>query len=365
MSDIEEKYMKRAIALAKRGEGRCNPNPMVGSVIVKDGKIIGEGYHKKCGELHAERNAIASLKEPAKGATMYVSLEPCCHCGKTPPCTKIIIENKIAHVVIGSRDPNPKVAGKGIEMLRNAGIKVTEGFMREQCDEINTIFFHYITQKRPYVIMKYAMTADGKIATKTGKSKWITGPASLKKVHELRNICMGIMVGIGTVFADDPMLNCRMDGGRNPMRVICDSKLRIPVESNIVKTAGEIETMVVCAHADLRKKYILEKKGVKVLEIPNADGRVNTKKLMEKLGEDGIDSVLVEGGGTLNENLIKEGMVDEIKMFIAPKIFGGVAKGPVMGDGVKTPDEAFRFKVEKTEMADGDVLVTLKTLEEK
>ena len=264
INDIEEKYMKRAIALAKEGEGSCHPNPLVGAVLVKDGMIIGEGYHKKCGDLHAERNAILSLNESAEGSTMYVNLEPCCHYGKTPPCTEAIIEDKIARVVIGSRDPNPQVAGKGVRILRDAGIKVTEDFMRDECDEINKIFFHYITRKRPYVIMKYAMTADGKIATKTGASKWITGPESLRRVHELRNACMGIMVGIGTVLADDPMLNCRIEGGKDPVRIICDSKLKIPVDSNIVRTAGEIDTVVVCAAINPKKQKILEKAEVDV-----------------------------------------------------------------------------------------------------
>lgn len=365
INDIEEKYMKRAIALAKEGEGSCHPNPLVGAVLVKDGMIIGEGYHKKCGDLHAERNAILSLNESAEGSTMYVNLEPCCHYGKTPPCTEAIIEDKIARVVIGSRDPNPQVAGKGVRILRDAGIKVTEDFMRDECDEINKIFFHYITRKRPYVIMKYAMTADGKIATKTGASKWITGPESLRRVHELRNACMGIMVGIGTVLADDPMLNCRIEGGKDPVRIICDSKLKIPVDSNIVRTAGEIDTVVVCAAVDPEKRKILEKAGVDVVELSDEEGRVDTKKLIEKLGDEGMDSLLVEGGGTLNESVLKTGMADEIKMFIAPKIFGGAAKGPVMGGGVETLDQACRFRVERTEMTGNDVLVTLKPLQEK
>lgn len=365
INDIEEKYMKRAIALAKEGEGSCHPNPLVGAVLVKDGMIIGEGYHKKCGDLHAERNAILSLNESAEGSTMYVNLEPCCHYGKTPPCTEAIIEDKIARVVIGSRDPNPQVAGKGVRILRDAGIKVTEDFMRDECDEINKIFFHYITRKRPYVIMKYAMTADGKIATKTGASKWITGPESLRRVHELRNACMGIMVGIGTVLADDPMLNCRIEGGKDPVRIICDSKLKIPVDSNIVRTAGEIDTVVVCVAVDPEKRKILEKAGVDVVELSDEEGRVDTKKLIEKLGDEGMDSLLVEGGGTLNESVLKTGMADEIKMFIAPKIFGGAAKSPVMGGGVETPDQACRFRVERTEMTGNDVLVTLKPLQEK
>lgn len=209
-------YMMRAIELAKKGAGWTNPNPMVGAVIVKNGKIIGEGYHEKCGELHAERNAIASLKESAEGATLYVTLEPCCHHGKTPPCTNAILENKIARVVIGSRDPNPKVAGKGAAILCNAGIRVEEDFMREECDKLNPVFFHYITTGTPYVVMKYAMTADGKIATKTGASKWITGEAAREEVHNMRHLYMGIMAGIGTVIADDPLLNVRIEGKKKP-----------------------------------------------------------------------------------------------------------------------------------------------------
>ena len=206
----DQEYMFRAIQLAKKGEGWTNPNPMVGAVIVKDGRIIGEGYHKKCGELHAERNAIASLIESAEGATIYVTLEPCCHYGKTPPCTEAIIEQKIKKVVIGSRDPNPKVAGKGAQILRESGITVVQDFMREECDRLNPVFFHYITTKTPYVVMKYAMTLDGKIAAYTGKSRWITGSEARHHVQTQRARYTGIMVGVGTVIADDPLLTCRL-----------------------------------------------------------------------------------------------------------------------------------------------------------
>ena len=240
----DQEYMLRAIQLAKKGEGWTNPNPMVGAVIVKDGKIIGEGYHKKYGELHAERNAIASLTESAEGAVIYVTLEPCCHHGKTPPCTEAIIEQKIRKVVIGSRDPNPKVAGKGVQMLREAGVTVVEDFMREECDQLNPVFFHYITTKTPYVVMKYAMTLDGKIATKTGASKWITGESARKEVQHMRHQYMGIMAGIGTVLADDPMLNVRVEGWKSPVRIVCDSKLRIPPGSQIVKSAEKYRTIV-------------------------------------------------------------------------------------------------------------------------
>ena len=224
----EQEYMRRAIELAKKGMGWTNPNPLVGAVIVKDGRIIGEGYHRRCGELHAERNAIASLTESAEGATIYVTLEPCCHYGKTPPCTEAIIEQKIARVVIGSRDPNPFVAGKGAQLLREHGIVVEEDFLREECDAINPVFFHYIVTQKPYVVMKYAMTLDGKIATHTGASKWITGEEARHHVHELRGHYAAIMAGIGTVLADDPMLNCRREGAHQPLRVIVDSNSFTP-----------------------------------------------------------------------------------------------------------------------------------------
>ena len=203
-------YMRRAIELAKKARGFTSPNPMVGAVIVKDNRIIGEGYHERCGQLHAERNALASCKESPKGAVMYVTLEPCCHYGKTPPCTEAIIEAGIRKVVIGSRDPNPKVSGKGAKQLRKAGIEVEEDFLRTECDALNPVFFHYISTGTPYVVLKYAMTADGKIASHTGKSKWITGEKARNHVHQLRHWYSGIMVGIDTVLADDPMLNCRI-----------------------------------------------------------------------------------------------------------------------------------------------------------
>ena len=233
----EEQFMKRAIELAKQGVGWTAPNPLVGAVVVKNGRVIGEGYHRKYGELHAERNALAACTEDPAGATLYVTLEPCCHYGKTPPCTEIIIEKKIAKVVIGSRDPNPKVAGKGARILREHGINVVEDYMREACDALNPVFFHYITTKTPYVVLKFAMTLDGKIATRTGASKWITGEAARNHVHQLRGRYAGILAGIGTVLADDPMLNCRIDGAHQPLRIILDSHLRIPMGSRLVRSA--------------------------------------------------------------------------------------------------------------------------------
>ena len=343
----DQNYMLQAIQLAKQGEGWTNPNPMVGAVIVKNGRIIGKGYHKKCGELHAERNAIASLTESAEGATIYVTLEPCCHYGKTPPCTEAIIEQKIKRVVIGSRDPNPKVSGKGIKMLQEAGIEVIEDFMREECDRLNPVFFHYITTKTPYVVMKYAMTLDGKIATKTGASKWITGEAARAEVQHMRHRYMGIMAGIGTVIADDPMLNVRVEGWKSPIRILCDSGLRIPLDGQIVKSAGKYRTIVAYADSENTeaKRKRLHEMGVETICCPDENNQVDLKKLMKYLGEEGIDSILLEGGGTLNDSALRAGIVQEVQAFIAPKLFGGMnSKTPVEGTGVRFPSEAVKLK---------------------
>ena len=343
----DQNYMLQAIQLAKQGEGWTNPNPMVGAVIVKNGRIIGKGYHKKCGELHAERNAIASLTESAEGATIYVTLEPCCHYGKTPPCTEAIIEQKIKRVVIGSRDPNPKVSGKGIKMLQEAGIEVIEDFMREECDRLNPVFFHYITTKTPYVVMKYAMTLDGKIATKTGASKWITGEAARAEVQHMRHRYMGIMAGIGTVLADDPMLNVRVEGWKSPIRILCDSGLRIPLDGQIVKSAGKYRTIVAYADSENTeaKRKRLHEMGVETICCPDENNQVDLKRLMKYLGEEGIDSILLEGGGTLNDSALRAGIVQEVQAFIAPKLFGGMnSKTPVEGIGVRFPSEAVKLK---------------------
>lgn len=365
MNMTDRDYMYRAIELAKQGIGWTNPNPMVGAVIVKDGRIIGEGYHRRCGELHAERNAIASLKESAVGAALYVTLEPCCHYGRTPPCTEAILEQGITRVVIGSRDPNPEVAGKGVQILRKAGIRVEEDFMREECDRLNSVFFHYITNKTPYVVMKYAMTADGKIATRTGASKWITGEAARAEVQKLRHRCMGIMAGIGTVLADDPMLNVRIEGGKSPIRIICDSDLRIPSDSQICRTAKEFPTIVACAEARLRNReeeiVRLERLGIQVIQTFGGKETVDLKELMRILGSQGIDSILLEGGGTLNDSALQAGIVKEIQAFVAPKIFGGnEAKTPVAGRGADFPDEAVPLTLEKISQVGEDLLLEYK-----
>lgn len=396
---LSKEFMLRAIDLAKKGEGRTNPNPLVGAVIVKNGKIIGEGWHHAYGELHAERDALKNCYqrgENPEGATIYVTLEPCCHFGKQPPCTHALVEAKIASVVVGSRDPNPLVHGKGNAYLRENGISVEEDFLRDECDKLNPIFFHYITTKTPFVALKYAMTLDGKIATKTGESKWITNEKSRTFVHVLRNRYAGILAGINTVLKDDPMLNCRLQNengemtGRNPVRIICDSDLRIPLESKIVQTAREIPTIVACVKPDattesqanksfLEKKESLENAGIEVIEVAGEKRRgllamakkmrqdnpklqVNLKELMKILGEKKIDSVLIEGGGAVNYSALESKIVNKIYAFVAPKIFGGSAKSPVAGEGVNLPSESFGFTLENITRFDDDILMEFASL---
>lgn len=360
----EEQFMKRAIELAKQGAGWTAPNPLVGAVVVKNGRVIGEGYHRKYGELHAERNALAACSEDPAGATLYVTLEPCCHYGKTPPCTEIIIEKKIAKVVIGSRDPNPKVAGKGARILREHGIEVVEDYMREACDALNPVFFHYITTKTPYVVLKFAMTLDGKIATRTGASKWITGEAARDHVHQLRGRYAGILAGIGTVLADDPMLNCRIDGAHQPLRIILDSHLRIPMGSRLVRSAKEYPLLIVCNESIQDREegasriQKLEEAGAKVWTLPEKNGHPDLNVLMQRLGEEKIDSVLIEGGGTVNEAALKAHIVHHVYAYIAPKIFGGEdAKTPVEGSGIRLPQECANLRLAKITVLLNDMLL--------
>ena len=346
----DEYYMRRAIALAQKGEGQVSPNPLVGAVIVKDGKIIGEGYHEHYGQPHAERNALANCIQSPEGATIYVTLEPCCHHGKQPPCTDALLAAGIRRVVIGSKDPNPLVHGKGIRILREHGVEVTEQVLQDECDEMNEVFFHYIQTKLPFVILKYAMTLDGKIATYTGASRWVTGEAARAHVHRMRNRYHAIMVGVGTVLADDPMLNVRVEGWKSPVRIVCDSSLRIPLDSQIVRSAKEYRTIVAYAGREGNEEITekierLHAKGVDTVCCPDEKGQIDLKKLMTYLGNEGIDSILLEGGGTLNDSALRAGIVKEVHCFIAPKLFGGKnSKTPVQGIGIGLPSEALKLK---------------------
>ena len=346
----KEEYMRRALELARKGEGHTSPNPMVGCVVVKDGRIISEEYHEKYGEFHAERNALTRCTEDTAGADLYVTLEPCCHQGKTPPCTDIIIEKKIARVFVGSMDSNPLVAGKGVQILRDHGIYVETGILDAECRKLNEVFYHYIATKTPFVVMKYAMTLDGKIACATGDSKWVTGEIARTQVHRMRGRYRGIMVGIGTVLADDPMLNCRVEGGVDPVRIICDSNLRIPTESQIVKTASDIETIVACSQEALESERKQEKirrlkeAGIQIIGTEGAHG-VNLVELMKKLGGQNIDSILLEGGGTLNASALEDGIVNKVYAYIAGKLIGGMdARSPVEGMGIDRMADAITLQ---------------------
>ena len=354
MDDVA--YMRQAVALARRGTGWTAPNPLVGAVVVKDGKVIGRGYHARCGGLHAERAALADCTGSPRGATMYVTLESCCHQGRQPPCTDAILAAGIARVVVGSDDPNPLVAGKGLEILRRGGVEVVSGVLREACGALNPVFFHFIRTKRPYVVMKYAMTMDGKIATRTGASRWITGEAARRRVHRDRHRYTAIMAGVGTVLADDPMLNCRIKGGKNPVRIICDTHLRTPLTSQIIRTAGEIPTILAtCAEPSLYGPYL--DAHCQVWTLPERDGHVDLDALMDRLGSAGIDSVLLEGGGTLNWAALESGIVQRVQAYVAPKLFGGDAKSPVEGQGVALPDQAVALKNTRISRVGEDILL--------
>lgn len=364
----DARFMRRAIELAWRGWGWTNPNPLVGCVLVRDGRIIGEGWHERCGQAHAERNALADCArraadgaaEPeradvdaadparghARGATAYVTLEPCCHTGKQPPCTEALIDAGVARVVVGSRDPNPLVAGKGSAQLREVGIRVDEDALRAECDELNPVFFRFISRKTPYVVAKWAMSADGKIACASGDARWVSGPESRRDTHELRHRLAAIAVGINTVLADDPLLTCRRqdEPGNQPLRVVLDSHLRIPEDCALVRSCAQGEAplaVATCADVDDpatdagAKAQRLQAQGVEVLRVPqDAVGRVAVRPLLRALGEKGIDSLLVEGGSGIHGAFFDEGAVDEAVVYLAPKVVGGTdAPGPVAGAG--------------------------------
>ncbi len=362
-------FMQRAIELAKKGGGKVHPNPLVGAVIEKDGKIIAEGFHHEYGNLHAERDALKNAMEKnacVRGANLYVTLEPCCHTGKQPPCTQAIVEAGIKNVVIGSRDPNSLVNGKGVLQLKNAGIKVFRDFMKDECDSLNEIFFYYITTKRPFVIVKYAQSADGKTSLSSGESKWITNESSREYVHYLRGTTAAVMCGIQTVLKDNPLLTCRIQGEelKQPVRVVLDTELKIPLECNLVKTANEIPLVIfTCSNSE--KKSALEKKGAKVIQVGKKDSHIDILQVLKKLGELSIDSVLVESGGSLNSSLFfygeeKKCLVNKVLCFVAPKILGGkneAVHSPVQGIECSSLLSCVNLSLKNVKTFSGDLLL--------
>lgn len=359
MNEIDLELMRRASSLAENGVGFVNPNPLVGAVIVKDGRVIGEGWHERYGQLHAERNALKNCKEDPAGTTMYVTLEPCCHYGKTPPCTDAIIASHIKRVVVGIPDPNPLVAGKGISILKNAGIEVECGLMEDELREQNRVFLKYISRKNPWVALKWAMTLDGKIATCTGDSRWVSSGQSRQLVHKLRHRFMSVLCGVGTVLRDDPMLNCRIEGfdASQPVRIVLDNSLRIPLECQLVRTARQYRTVVACVQ-DSDRRLALEDRGVEVIVCEGEGGKVSLKDMLRKIGAMGIDSVLVEGGGEVIASCFREGVADEVYSFVAPKVTGGsTAPTPVGGEGVEKMGNAVALKIKEVQRIGEDVLI--------
>ena len=353
------KYMKRAITLAKRGAGWVNPNPVVGAVIVKDDRIIGEGFHEYFGGAHAEVNAILSASEAVAGATLYVTLEPCAHEGKTPPCAVLVAERQFSRVVVGMTDPNPLVSGKGTAYLRSHGINVETGLMEDQVTEMNEVFIKFIKTRLPFVVLKSAMTLDGKIATVTNASRWITGEDSRKMVHRMRQALGAVMIGVDTVLFDDPLLNIRLKGNwRNPLKIIPDTYGRIPLESKILTNDPQLAIMATTVLADKQKMKEIERMGAQVVICPVKNGRVDLGFLMQSLGAMDIDSLMIEGGSTLAFSALQERIVDKIITFIAPKILGGAgAPTPVGGGGIEKMEDAITLKNMRTSKVGADIMV--------
>jgi len=356
-----ELMMNLALELAQNGRGFTSPNPMVGAVVVKDGKIVGKGWHKAYGQAHAEVNAIDDAGELAKGADLYVTLEPCNHYGKTPPCTEKILASGIRRVFVAMDDPNPGVKGGGNEYLRSCGVEVVSGICEAQAKKINEVFIKYTTTKRPFVMIKCAATLDGRIATKTGNSKWISNEESRKFVHQLRHASDAIMIGIGTINVDNPMLTTRLEGmsGKDPKRIILDSRLSISEDATVLNLKSASETIVVSGQDVSADKLLrIKDKGAKVIQLPLKDGRIDLNLLMSELGKLRITSILIEGGGTVIASALKAKIVDKVMFCYAPKILGGDDGVPICkGAGPDLMSESIRVKNIEVRRFGDDVMI--------
>ncbi|MEI4770831.1 bifunctional diaminohydroxyphosphoribosylaminopyrimidine deaminase/5-amino-6-(5-phosphoribosylamino)uracil reductase RibD [Psychrobacillus sp. FJAT-51614] len=357
----DQDYMRLALDLAASAKGKTNPNPIVGAVIVKNGVIVGSGLHRKAGEPHAEVHAFNMAGEHAKGATLYVTLEPCSHYGKTPPCAKLVKESEVSRVVVAMQDPNPDVAGRGIKLLRYAGIEVEVGVLEDEAKRLNERFIHNMITNRPFVISKFAMTLDGKLATHTGHSKWITGDAARADVHKLRDEVDAILVGVGTVLADNPSLTTRLPNGqgKNPIRIILDGQLRTPLNANVLQTT-EAETIIVTSNdADHEIVEMYEEKGVSFVYVSQDDNGLNLQEMLVKLYKLGITDVLVEGGGSVNASFLRANLIDKYLIYIAPKLLGGRNSiTPFTGKDIDTMDAAMLVSFEEIDKYGEDIRIT-------
>jgi diaminohydroxyphosphoribosylaminopyrimidine deaminase/5-amino-6-(5-phosphoribosylamino)uracil reductase len=354
-------YMQQALALAGEGVGFVSPNPLVGCVIVKDGQVIGRGYHQRYGGPHAEVHALQEAGARAQGAVLYVNLEPCCHTGKTPPCVEAVVRAGVGRVVAALRDPNPLVAGGGVAQLQQAGIPVTLGVCEAAARELNEAFIKHVTTGRPFVTLKCAMSLDGKIATRTGASQWITSPLAREAGHRLRHATDALLVGIGTVVQDDPLLTTRLPDGRgvNPLRVIVDSTLRLPAQARVATVAPDCRTLVATtSRAAQEQQQRLRNQGLEIVVLPAYDdGRVDVEALLQYLGERKITSVLVEGGATLNATLLRRRLVDKVLFFIAPKIIGGDGLSVIGTCGIESMEQVMRLRDSRGRSIGEDFLV--------
>ena len=357
--ELDESYMREALRIAEYARGRTSPNPLVGAVIVRDGTIVASGWHRAAGEPHAEIHALRMAGELARGATLYVTLEPCAHHGRTGPCAEAVIAAGLARVVVALSDPNPLVAGRGIHLLTAAGIEVTTGVCEDEARRQNEIFLKWVTTKRPFVTLKTAMTLDGKIASHTGASRWITGAAARARVHAYRNEYDAILVGIGTVLADDPSLTTRLEHGtgKNPLRIVLDSEARTPLDAKLVADGAAPTIIVVSERADHRRVNLLRACGAEVVTLGTQ--RVDIAALLDYLGAREITSLFVEGGAAVNWSLLAGGSVDKVHAFIAPMLMGGeTAKTPIGGTGFDSPQTALRLHDMTVEQVGTDILVT-------
>ena len=359
MTTSHERWMRLALRLAARGRGKVEPNPMVGCVIVKGDKLVGQGYHKRFAGPHAEPNALRDAGAKARGATLYVSLEPCAHYGKTPPCVDAVIRAGIATVVAAVRDPFPATNGKGIRKLRRAGIEVVEGVLAHEATALNAAFFTWVRTGRPYVTLKWAMSLDGKIATRTGDSKWITGEPARRYAHRLRAQNQAILVGVGTVLSDDPLLTCRIPGGRNPVRIVLDSRLRTPVDSQLVKTAPDVPLIIATLRsAPKTRRRRLEQAGAEVVVMRSKQSRVDVASMLDLLGKRGISTLLVEGGSEVHAAFCDAGLADRVVAFVAPKVIGGAqAKPAVAGRGLASVAAALALDSVRQRRVGDDILI--------
>lgn len=350
-------YMRQAIALARRGVGRTSPNPPVGAVVVAGGRIVGRGWHRRAGAAHGEAAALAAAGTRARGATLYVTLEPCNHHGRTGPCTEAVLAAGIRRVVFGARDPNPRVRGGGAARLRRAGLEVVGGIERAACEELIAPFVSLVERGRPLVTLKLAASLDGRIATRTGASRWISGAQARQLVHRWRDEMDAVMVGIGTVLADDPRLTCRRRGGRDPLRVVVDSRLRIPLTARVLTKKAAPATLLASAMSEGRKVSALRARGATVLSAPGRAGRVSLRRLLDVLGRRGVASVLLEGGATLAASALREGLVDRLYLFLAPMMIGGDGQALLAPLGVSRLSGAPRLRIVASERVGEDWLV--------